>query len=344
MDHIKWETEYSALPETLRAEMLHESAYYSAEYNRLEAKRGCSGVYFYNEAYVWVVFLKRKFVFRYANVPVEYARRKVPQMHSATEFLNEAVHVLKTEFRLHWIGPTRNQALFMEIPTGCRWIPFGSHVVDLTQTEEELWKRVHSKHRNVIRRAEKDGLIIRKGTEPALVEAYAKLDAQTWSRSNMKSDVMEEVERLLRDAPEHTVLYLIEKEGEPQGGAVFFYSEKMSYYLYGASKNSPSLGAMNELHWRAMLDMKAAGVKSYSFVGCRINEDPNSKYHSLQRFKERFGGPVQEGRMFKCILNQTMYRWYCRLLYLKNNKGKAYPVDIIEQEHDKWHSKGKSTM
>jgi lipid II:glycine glycyltransferase (peptidoglycan interpeptide bridge formation enzyme) len=79
------------------------------------------------------------------------------------------------------------------------------------------------------------------------------------------------------------------KEGEPQAGAILCYNQAMCYYMH-ASRNHSFTGQRNLLQWRAMLDMKAAGVKKYSFVGCRINEDENSKYHGIQRFKERFGG------------------------------------------------------
>ena len=49
--------------------------------------------------------------------------------------------------------PATTNTIFRTYPDGATAAPYGSYVVDLTQTEEALWNKVHSKHRNVIRNA-----------------------------------------------------------------------------------------------------------------------------------------------------------------------------------------------
>ena len=54
-------------------------------------------------------------------------------------------------YRLDWSD--RGSSTFKAAPCGAEAIPFGSHIVTLDNTEENLWSAVHSKHRNVIRKA-----------------------------------------------------------------------------------------------------------------------------------------------------------------------------------------------
>ena len=89
-----------------------------------------------------------------------------------------------------------------------------------------------------------------------------------------------------------------------------------------------------------MLDMKEKGVKYFSFVGCRINEDENSKFHGIQRFKERFGGELKQGYLFKLDFNPFRHCLFNFLLAFRNlikgNHKFVIQKDIIDQEIHKW--------
>ena len=74
-------------------------------------------------------------------------------------------------------------------------------------------------------------------------------------------------------------------------------------------------------------------VRKYSFVGCRIQEDADSKYHGIQRFKQRFGGELIVGKMFKVILNPGKYRLFQILQKMKNG---YWVQDVVDQEIGKW--------
>lgn len=119
----------------------------------------------------------------------------------------------------------------------------------------------------------------------------------------------------------------------PQAGACYFVNKQMCYYMYGASTNKPESGSTNLLHWEVIKYLKDIEVKRYSFVGCRIDVDPDSKYHSIQRFKERFGGELVQGYMFKTILNPWKYRLFHVLYKVKN---RCNLMDAVDQEVDKW--------
>ena len=296
--------------------------FYSEKYYEIEIKKNNKPFYLYDDNYILlIVICKELFVFKAASLPVECL--SIHEVHDENEkdFLNKVVEYLKNKKRVHWIGPTSTSAFFMAYPDGSEWIPFG---------------RIHSKHRNVIRKAEKAELNIVVGNTEQLIKDFAYLDKVTWERSNRKSHSASFFRNLVKTYGEQIIIFCIYKNTELQGGIVLQYNKRMSYYLYGGSINDVQLGAMNYLHWYAMLYLKRQGVEKYSFLGCRINEDPNSKYHTLQRFKGRFGGDLISGYMFKVPCNYFMYNLERRLRYIKRNRGKKCPLDIIDEERYKW--------
>ena len=186
----------------------------------------------------------------------------------------------------------------------------------------------------MIRRAERDGVqVIRGGIE--LLEKYMSCDIRTWRRSDIDKNNRRVYMDYLQSMGEKACIYIAEKEGEVQGGAIFLKNQAMSYYLYGATADRPSPGAMNLLQWKAMVDFKYEGVKKHNLVGCRINVDKDSKYYGIQSFKKSFGGELVEGVMFKMVLRPKMYKGF-NVMYQIRYRGKVSGHDIIDQEIHKW--------
>lgn len=341
MINLEWTSSIKELPENIVEAASAANVFYTDGYAAMQAEKGATAIYLYDEAFLWVVFLKRKFVFRYAFIPTEYVLLKKINEEEERTHLDEAVRVLQKKLKCQWIGPTGVTAMFHVAPKNSRHIPFGNQLLDLTEDEEVLWNNIHSKHKNSIRKAEKDGVHICSGNSEELLEKFLLIDAQTWRRSGIETHTRMELEPMLKNMKDNLLVALAERNGEVQAGAVFLYNKEMAYYMYGATKDHPSTGSANLLQWKSILEMKHQGVKRYSFVGYRFNAEPDSKYYSIQRFKGRFGPSVDEGVMFKCIFNKPMYNLSRFVVSLFKNHGKK-SLDIIEQEYPKWHLQGKS--
>ena len=314
----------------------HFNVFYSE--GIMKVKLGDNIVILYSDKYVIPVTVSKRGIFHYAHLNVEPAIIKDGD-ETLKSFLNDVCAYLKNSLKVQWINQTSAASFFMNYPTGSKHIPFGSHVIDLSLDEETLWKNVHSKHRNVIKKAEKDGVVIECGRTQKLVEDYHSIDVDTWNRSSKKAAATNHWKKLLDELGENAIIYMAYLDGEPQSGAFFYFNKQMCYYMYGANKNNPHNGSGNLLQWKAILDMKAAGVKRYSFVGCRINEDENSKYHGIQRFKERFGGELIQGFMFKMDFNPFMRKLFNLVVSLRSfvSSHKYVPFkDVIDQEIHKW--------
>jgi lipid II:glycine glycyltransferase (peptidoglycan interpeptide bridge formation enzyme) len=86
---------------------------------------------------------------------------------------------------------------------------------------------------------------------------------------------------------------------------------------------------MNLLTWEAMRSFRAEGVKRYDFVGTRINPEPGSKQEGLKMFKERFGGDLMQGYMWKCSIAPFKYLAYNLASRLLRGG------DIVDQERNR---------
>ena len=310
------------------------NVYFSDEYaNYIHGER----FIVFSSCWAIPVTVNKRSVFCYATFLSE------PKKYNSTEedgavFLTEVCNLLHTSYKIQWTNPAGPSSLFTFVPKGSISIPFGSHIIDLELPEDTLLANMHSKHRNVVRKAAKDGVEVKIGGEE-LLDDYCFIDDQTWARSNRKGKGESEYVRFVKAIPNNTRVYMSYYEGKPQTGAIILFNKQMAYYLYGASVNHTHNGAGNLLQWEVIKDMKKEGVLKYSFVGCRINVDENSKYYGIQKFKERFGGVLFEGKIFKMIYNKPMYWMFKQVTCVKNtihNRKYTPYTDIIDQEIYKW--------
>ncbi|MCE5319780.1 MAG: peptidoglycan bridge formation glycyltransferase FemA/FemB family protein [Bacteroidales bacterium] len=275
-------------------------------------------------------FIKRKrLIFYYIQLPTPVLGAK--DIDEEKIFLEEALEFIKKNIRADFISTT-NTGIFNSYPNGSMYCKFGSYILDLRKTEDELFTLLHSKHRNVIRKAQKDGLLVFSGKE-YLGDCYNLIN-ETFSRQGLIAPTYEYVQQL--SCLNENVFFSIVKAGnEIQGSAIFIWNKNHScFYLHGGSTEHPHSGAMNLLHWETILQMKKNGVKFYDFVGGRINPKEGSRLEGIQRFKSRFGGDFEIGYLWKYPFSNIKYKIYSFLLtiYFKYYKGENYEGDVIDQE------------
>jgi len=94
-------------------------------------------------------------------------------------------------------------------------------------------------------------------------------------------------------------LYIAEREGVPLAAAIVAYYGDTATYLHGGSSyEHRALMTPHLLHWQAMRDAKAAGMRWYDFGGIEPPKSaPSSELQAtswagMTRFKQGFGGEV----------------------------------------------------
>lgn len=245
------------------------------------------------------------------------------------KLVNEIVQYSKNQ-KYIYITCT-NQALFSFYPLHSKHCVFGTYKVNLQISIEELFSNLHPRYRNKIRKAEKDGIIIEHGNEFRDICINIIVETHVRQGLSMNTSYFDNLDSL-----NDNIEYFIAKdiENNIHGSAIFFWNENHTcYYMYGGSSLKHHAGALNLLHWRAMVEMKAMNVKCFDFVGARINPPKGSKYEGIQLFKSRFGSNLHKGYLFKVILSSKYYFFniMIKVYSLIKNK-KRYIGDMIDQE------------
>lgn len=278
----------------------------------------------------------RRGAFRLIRFPTQtILREEEMDVEREREFLTKAVDYF------HSIGadviiPATVNAIFRTYPECAIAAPYGSHIIDLTQTEETLWNNLHSKHRNVIRNATKKGVKILSGMQ-YLEPAYrlvrdSFMRSATGFLSKMRVAFRMDFDAFRRQVlglGENVKVFVADHEGTPQGCAVIPFSDHSAYYMHGGSISNPVTGSMNLLQWEAIRLFRAHGVHRYDFCGARIDPENGSKAEGIIKFKERFGGQLIRGYMWKVPLRPIKYLPYSLAVRLRSGG------DIVDQERHK---------
>ncbi len=314
-------------------QIVGDSLFFSDEFKRLAEGENREFLILADEEYVIPVTVTRKICFVYASFLFHPLSINGKKNDECSSFLDECVKFLAGRKKVQFILPTPAYADFEAYPQKSKRICFGNYICDLKLGEEVLLANMHSKHRNAVRKAQKDGVIVKSGTTEELISEYVQMDNATWERSGKSSLGAGFYKKKIENLGDYCTIFIAYKDDEPQSGALIYYDSKRGYYMFGANKDRPYTGSGNLLQWEIMKFLMEQGVEEYSFVGCRINEDENSKYHDIQRFKSRFGGEMKTGFMFKCVCNFVMYGLFRMVMILKTRK---IEKDVIDQEIPKW--------
>ena len=256
------------------------------------------------------------------------------------DFLNKWISFIAATNMADRVIQAENFAIFKTTPVKTISAPFGTYYLNLEKdTEEDLFQKIHVKHRNVIRNAEKKGVELRYGKD--CIEDFYSLYKQTMKRSNMYCQDIFYFKQFYNSLPQNIVCGVVYFNNIPQGGLFIPYTKFGAFYLYGASNEKVEInGSINYLHWNTIKLLKKEGVKRYDFVGARLSNISGTKLEGIQQFKKRFGTELEEGFLWKIDLNKNKCDIYDTLLSVKTKlRGKEISLDIIDQENRKTYAK-----
>lgn len=269
----------------------------------------------------------RKAIFRMVRFRVE----TIPigeelNIEEEKSFLNSAIEFLRSN-GADMVIPATTNTIFRTYPEGAIVAPYGTYIIDLTQPEENIFGNFNSSHRRKVRLAMKKGVQIKSGIEH-LNTAY-ELVRDTFKRSKLGFMGHKAFTRYVRGLDENVKILVADYQGTVQGCVVIPFSKRSAYYVYGGSIPEPITGATNLLHWEAIRQFCKLGVRYYDFVGVRIDPEKGSKQEGLMMFKERFGGQLVQGYMWKYAIHPLKYAVYNLAVRLLRGG------DIVDREHHK---------
>lgn len=185
--------------------------------------------------------------------------------------------------------------------------------IDTSLNEDVLMSNLHSKHRNILKKAYKSKLIFEETTNiqvliSMLAETYANQthDAPNFNYINKLHSVLSEVEL--------SKIFLVRNFDEVLSVGLVQICRNTADYTFGGNKRN-SLGAGQFLQWNIIKYLKNNNVKKYSLGQVAKEKDENNlKFtEGITKFKMRFGCSLEEGNSFYYVY-KPLYSWFFNVL------------------------------
>ncbi len=166
-------------------------------------------------------------------------------------------------------------------------IPLGNTFIMNLSSAEVIWANITSKNRNVIRKAQKNGVKIYNGRYPEIFEIFRDIYNSTMDKDNADAYYYfgkQFYDSVLNDLPQNAQVFYAEYEGKVIAASIMLSANgRMNYHLSGSVQAFSHLAPSNLLLYEAALWGCANGCKTlYLGGGVGSSED------SLFRFKKAF--------------------------------------------------------
>lgn len=238
---------------------------------------------------------------------------------ASPEFVGQAIAALGRRGIPHVkVGDTMWGLRWGRVPAGwafprTRLIQRHTFVLDLERPEAALLKSMEGAERK-IRKAEREGVIVRPVETPDDLRAFCDLSKETsdrvrtrWAYTDFPSPFFESLHASL--APSGVARFYIGwHKDRPAAACLFLCSaDTMLYYLGGSTRDRELTAkqAPAAVFWHAIRDAARLGLSRFDFGGCTPTEDPDDPRQGVYAFKKRWGGRLDTFENLEVVLSPT---------------------------------------
>ncbi len=172
--------------------------------------------------------------------------------------------------------------------------PKDTLILNLLQSQDEIFKNFKQKTRYNIRLAHKKNVRVTKSTNPDDVKYFYELLLKTCDRNAIKPHPRSHYENIIKTlGPKHiSYVYLAHYKDKIIASTITSFYGRVATYMHGASSNSyRNLMPTYALQWQAIQDAMAHDCRFYDFGGIAPENAPqNHPWTGITRFKKGFGG------------------------------------------------------
>ncbi len=248
-----------------------------------------------------LLFMMRKGPFRFAGAPLPGSmtpyldpiwpenieeHEKIAAFRAQVAYLRrEGYSYIEYRFRNYADAALLGEGSGLELSRPQTWM------LDLTRSEEELWRGIKSRTRTKINKARRNGVTVEAIDTPAemIPEFYEMLTAVFAKRGQKPGQPIACYRRLAEKmVPAKRALFLrCHVAGETATMGLFPWDSETIYYLSGASQPLGYRVESNALmHWEVIRFAREKGISRYDMGGRGIA--------SIDRFKASFGAGVHD--------------------------------------------------
>ena len=182
---------------------------------------------------------------------------------------------------------------------------FSRHTVALDLSDDDIWiHHISSKNRNMIRKAEKEGVTIVESDD---YETFRKLYNCTMTDLHAEDFYFfpkSYYDEFKQNFKGKSMLCFAIYDGKVIAGSMFMFSNEYAHYhLSARDRNYSRYAANNLILWYAIQKAKERGCKWFHFGGGTTGNDDDT----LLKFKKEFSKTLCEFWIGKRIHNQSVY-------------------------------------
>lgn len=174
--------------------------------------------------------------------------------------------------------------------------PETTWLLDIAKSEDEIMKGMRKTHRNLIRRAEKEGVEIIKSADEKYLKVFYEIHEETVRRHKFVpfsyAYIKSEIDAFKGD--NQIEIFSAKYNDRIISSAIIVFYGGQAFYHHGASSSEYSKIPASYLNlWQAIKEAKARGCKIFNFYGI-VENKPNHPWNGLSKFKMGFGGEKKE--------------------------------------------------
>lgn len=166
------------------------------------------------------------------------------------------------------------------------------------KTEEEILMNMRKTTRNLIRRAEKEGVVVKASDDPVRdLPIFFELYDETRKRHGFVPYSKKFIEAQVKNfsSKGECVFYIARYNGEPVSASIhMIYGGETSYHHGASTHKYPKIPASYLLQWRAIQDAIKRGDHIYNFWGIAPEGIAKHPFRGVTTFKTGFGGELLE--------------------------------------------------
>jgi peptidoglycan pentaglycine glycine transferase (the first glycine) len=174
--------------------------------------------------------------------------------------------------------------------------PETTWILDIAKTEDEIMKGMRKTHRNLIRRAGKEGVEIIKNTDEKYLKEFYSIHEETVRRHKFVpfsyEYIKSEIDAFKND--NQIEIFSAEYKDKIISSAIIVFYGGQAFYHHGASSSEYGKIPSSYLNlWEAIKEAKRRNYKIFNFYGI-VENKPNHHWNGLSKFKMGFGGSKKE--------------------------------------------------
>lgn len=196
-------------------------------------------------------------------------------------------------------------------------------VLDLERSEEELLNGMRKTTRYLIKRADRDGIIIEKRDDNQAFENFWKIYKATAEREQFVPYSLKYVKNEFEEFNKNNnALFLFGKVNQEYfASALILFTKSSGFYHQGASIHS-KFPVTYRLQWEAIKAAKKRGCKIYNFWGILQKGRTPKDWGGLTLFKTGFGGRQIDYVITQdFIISPKYFLTYLYELFLSRKRG-----------------------